>query len=65
MRGILAEAAFEGYLRWDNHKLLTESQEVASFSVDLLKAVKDALKHTVHLSIGFKDPIRGRRIRLE
>jgi hypothetical protein len=44
VRRMLATASVEGYLRHDNHKFLKESQEVPSFSVDLLTAVKATLK---------------------
>lgn len=44
VRAMLAMASVEGYLRHDNHKFLRESQEVPSFSADLLNSVKATLK---------------------
>jgi len=66
VRGTLATAAVEGYLRDDNHKFWKETQEVPNFSVDLLEAVKATLK-TVHYgkyAVNFKDPISGETLRL-
>lgn len=37
VRSALAMAAVEGYFRRDNHKFLRETQEVPSFSVDLVR----------------------------
>ncbi|CZR58822.1 uncharacterized protein PAC_08714 [Phialocephala subalpina] len=63
VRRILAAAAVEGYLLYENHKFLKEMEEVHSFSVDLLKAVKATLE-TLSTSysgrsVFFKDPLRG------
>jgi hypothetical protein len=43
VRGILAAAAVEGYLREVNFKFLKETLEVPDFSADLLKAVRVTL----------------------
>jgi hypothetical protein len=68
VRGILAAAAVEGYLRQeqDNYKFLRETSEVPDFSVDLLKAVRATLKSIAYeeCRITFKDPISGMRLRL-
>jgi BTB/POZ domain len=61
VRGILARAAVKGYLQHDSHKFLREKEEIPSFSVDLLQAVKSTLRTLTcsKSSIGFKDPISG------
>jgi hypothetical protein len=58
--------AVEGYLRHDNYKFLKETQEVPSFSIDLLKSVKATLNT---LSVGYsgksafcKDPLSGEKV---
>jgi hypothetical protein len=55
----LAMAAVEGYLRYNRYKFLRDTQEVPSFSIDLLKSVKATLNT---LSVGgysafCKDPL--------
>jgi hypothetical protein len=70
VRGILAAAAVEGYLRNDYPKFLREAQEVPNFSFDLLKSVKATLKTLSfddysRKSITFKDPISGETLWLE
>ena len=66
VRSLLAAAAVEGYLRDDNHKFLKETQEVPSFSVDLIKAVKATLKSitTDYDCIIVKDPVTGEDVYL-
>jgi hypothetical protein len=66
VRGILADAAVEGYLREDNCKFLKETLEVPEFSVDLLKAVRATLGSLTYdeYKITFKDPISGNRLKL-
>jgi hypothetical protein len=67
VRITLAMAAVEGYLRHDNFKFLRETQEVPSFSIDLLKSVKATLNT---LSVGgysgksafCKDPLSGEEV---
>lgn len=62
-------AAVEGYLRHDNYKFLRETQEVPSFSIDLLKSVKATL-NTLRVdgydkSITYKDPLSEEKVRLK
>jgi hypothetical protein len=66
VRGILAAAAVEGYLREDNCKFLKETLEVPDFSVDLLKAVRATLVGLKYeeYNITFEDPISGKRLKL-
>jgi len=62
VRSILAMASVDGYLRHDNHKFLRESQEVQSFSADLLESVKATLKTLSsggRGSVFVKDPLSG------
>jgi hypothetical protein len=67
VRSLLAAAAVEGYLRDDNHKFLKETQEVPSFSVDLLKAVKATLNSFAvgRTCIIVRDPITGGSVYLK
>lgn len=66
VRGILARAAVEGYLRQDDHQLLREASEVSSFLMDLLKALKATLGSLDYENYGikFEDPISGMKISL-
>jgi hypothetical protein len=66
VRGVLATASVEGYLRQDSCKFLREISEVPGFSVDLLRAVKATLESIYHGSGGntFEDPISGLRLKL-
>lgn len=66
VRGTLAAAAVEGYLRHDNHKFLRETRGVPNFSVDLLQAVKATLKTVTYGQSRFscKDPISGETLHL-
>jgi hypothetical protein len=62
VRKLLAAAAVEGYLRDDDHKFLKETQELASFSADLLGEVKATLnsaRHSYGSSIVVTDHFSG------
>jgi hypothetical protein len=70
VRSTLAMAAVEGYLRHDNYKFLRETQEIPSFSIDLLKSVKATLKTLrvdgIHgKSVTCKDPLSGQTVWFE
>jgi len=66
VRGVLAAAAVEGYLRADNCKFLKETLEVPDFSVDLLKVVRATLGSVKYeeYKTTFEDPISGNRLKL-
>jgi len=66
VRGVLASASVEGYLRQDSYKFGKELSKVPGFSVDLLKAVRDTLKSLCYENgrNTFEDPISEVRLRL-
>jgi hypothetical protein len=66
VRGILAAASVEGYLRDNKCKLLKETLEIPDFSVDLLRAMRATLESLTYeeYKIIFKDPISGKKLKL-
>jgi BTB/POZ domain len=44
VRGLLANAAVDGYIRQHNHKFAREAREVPGFSADLLDAVRTTIR---------------------
>lgn len=60
VRGALAAASVEGFLRDPNHKFVQETQTYPSFGADVLKEVGTALDGLKSASnVAFKDPISG------
>ncbi|KFY84307.1 hypothetical protein V500_09422 [Pseudogymnoascus sp. VKM F-4518 (FW-2643)] len=67
VRQILAKASVEGYLNLQHHKFSEEAQCVASFSADLLIAVRETMRSIrVNGSSGieFEEPISGKLLLL-
>jgi hypothetical protein len=66
MRGVLAMAMVEGFFLIDNHRFQKEIQEIPSFAVDLLAAVKVTSKTMTcgEYRIEFKEPLSGEKLRL-
>ena len=66
VRKILAAASVRDYFDQDKHKFAKEATEIPGFAVDLLEAVKDALKNLIRgqYEVSTIDPISGRQIKL-
>jgi hypothetical protein len=68
VRCILAAAAVEGYLQYDDHKFKCVTEQVHNFSVDLLKAVKTTLKSSkrirYHNHLIVKHPITDKDLNI-
>jgi len=65
VRKMLAMTVVEGYLRATKHKFFKETQEIPSFGMDVLNAVKSALNtlRGKDGTIEFTDPISGLALR--
>lgn len=68
VRRVLAMASVEGYLQLQHHKFSEEAQGVASFSADLLIAVRETIRSIrIHPSIyiEFEEPISEKALQLQ
>lgn len=67
VRGILAAASVEGYLRDGNYKFVPETHGHPTFGADLLQEVRSTLHgiKSTQWEITFEDPISGMYMRLK
>ncbi|KFY53479.1 hypothetical protein V496_07539 [Pseudogymnoascus sp. VKM F-4515 (FW-2607)] len=68
VRRVLAMTSVEGYLQLRHHKFSEEAQGVASFSADLLIAVRETIRSirvNPNFAIEFEEPISGKALQLQ